>query len=285
MAEVVVRELPGAWNFRDVADAAAGLRPGRLFRSSELSRLDDDGRAALLSLGITDVADLRATREVARRGPGLVPDGIDVHLLPFPDLGDQQDGDPNGDPDDGESPHEHAFRRMLAGEGGESDDSGQSPAEAAASYMTDEYRQFPTRNGAQRALHRVVTLLGEGRPVLTHCFAGKDRTGFVIATVLETVGIDRDVIVADYLRSNDSVAQLRERITDMLQQRSDTELTAEVVKFTEARLSDEVLGVRAEYLDAARRTIDETFGSLDGYLRDAGITAVDVDRLRGALLA
>ena len=59
----------------------AGLRPGRLFRSSELSRLDDDGRATLRRLGITDVADLRAAREVARRGPGLVPDGVEVHLL------------------------------------------------------------------------------------------------------------------------------------------------------------------------------------------------------------
>ena len=277
MAEAL-RELSGAWNFRDVADGTAGLRPGRLFRSGELSRLDDDGRATLLQLGITDVADLRATREVARRGPGLVPDGIDVHLLPFPDLGDD-------DPDDGESPHEHAFRRMLAGEDGESDGSGESPAEAAARYMIDEYRQFPTRNGAQRALSHVITLLAGGRPVLTHCFAGKDRTGFVIATVLETIGIDHDVIVADYLRSNESVAQLRERIAEMIQQRTDTELTPEVVKFTEARLSDEVLGVRAEYLDAARRTIDETFGSLDTYLRDAGITAADVDRLRGALLA
>jgi protein-tyrosine phosphatase len=278
MAEVGVRELPGAWNFRDVADETGGLRPGRLFRSSELSRLDDDGRATLRRLGITDVADLRATREVARRGPGLVPDGIDVHLLPFPDLGDKE-------PTDGEAPHESAFRKLFEGEAGEPDDSGGSPAEAAARYMTDEYRQFPTRNGAQRALHRVVTLLGTGRPVLTHCFAGKDRTGFVIATVLETIGIDRDVIVADYLRSNHSVAQLRERITEMLQQRSDTELIPEVVKFTEARLSDEVLGVRAEYLDAARRTIDETFGSLEGYLRDAGITAADVDRLHSALLA
>jgi len=276
-----VRELPGAWNFRDVADGTAGLRPGRLFRSSELSRLEDNGRETLRRLGITDVADLRANREVARRGPGLVPDGIDVHLLPFPDLGDDGGDD---EPDGGEAPHEHAFRRMLTGEGGESDESGESAAEAAARYMIDEYRQFPTRNGAQRALHRVVTLLAAGRPVLTHCFAGKDRTGFVIATVLEVIGLDRDVIVADYLRSNDSVAQLREQITEMIQHRSDTELTPEVVKFTEARLSDEVLGVRSEYLAAARRTIDETFGSLDGYLRDAGITAADIDRLRRALL-
>ena len=152
-------------------------------------------------------------------------------------------------------------------------------------YMVDEYRQFPTRNGAQRALHRVVTLLAAGRPVLTHCFAGKDRTGFVVATVLETVGIDRDTIVADYLRSNDSVAELRARISEMIQQRPETEVTSEVMTFTEARLSDGVLGVRPEYLAAARQTIDERFGSLDAYLSDAGITGADVDRLRRALLA
>jgi protein-tyrosine phosphatase len=273
-----LRELPGAWNFRDVADGATALRPGRLFRSSELSRLDDDGRATLRRLGITDVADLRASREVARRGPGLVPDGIDVHLLPFPDLG-------NDEPDDGEAPHEHAFRRMLSGEGGESNESGESAAETAARFMIDEYRQFPTRNGAQRALSHVITLLAAGRPVLTHCFAGKDRTGFVVATALEAIGLDRDVIVADYLRSNDSIPQLRERITEMIQQRSDTELTPEVVKFTEARLSDEVLGVREEYLTTARRTIDEAYGSLDNYLRDSGITEADIDRLHSALMA
>ena len=267
-----VRELSGAWNFRDVADGATALRPGRLFRSSELSRLDDDGRATLRRLGITDVADLRASREVARRGPGRVPDGVDIHLLPFPDLGEAET--------DGQAPHEHAFQRLLTN--GESDE---SVNETATRYMIDEYRQFPTRNGAQRALHRVITLLAAGRPVLTHCFAGKDRTGFVVATLLETVGVDRDTIVADFLRSNDAVPQLRAHIYEMIRQRSDAELTPEVVTFTEARLSDGVLGVREEYLAAARQTIDEEFGSLDGYLRDAGITEADVDRLRAALLA
>ena len=61
-------------------------------------------------------------------------------------------------------------------------------------------------------------------------------------------------------------------------------MTPELISFTEARLSEEVLGVRAEYLDAARRTIDDNFGSLDGYFRSAGITAADVTRLRDALL-
>jgi protein-tyrosine phosphatase len=278
MPEATLRNLPGAWNFRDVADSATALRPGLLFRSSELSRLDDDGRATLRRLGITDVADLRASREVARRGPGLVPDGVEIHLLPFPDLADQED------PDDA-APHEHAFQRMLTGESDQSDRSDESINVAAARFMTDEYRQFPTRNGAQRALHRVITLLADGRPLLTHCFAGKDRTGFVVATVLEAIGVDRDTIVADFLRSNDAAPQLRARISEMIQQRQDTELTPEVVTFTEARLSDGVLGVREEYLAAARQTIEEQFGSLDAYLRAAGISGSDVDRLRGALLA
>jgi protein-tyrosine phosphatase len=272
-----LRELSGAWNFRDVADGASALRPGRLFRSGELSRLDDDGRATLRQLGITDVADLRARREVTRRGPGLVPDGVEIHLLPFPDLGAEESDT------DGQAPHEAAFQRLLTGEG--ADEPERSVNEAATAYMIDEYREFPTRNGAQQALHRVVALLAAGRPVLTHCFAGKDRTGFVVATVLETIGIDRDTIVADFLRSNDAAPQLRARISEMISQRQDTELTPEVVTFSEARLSDGVLGVREEYLAAARQTIDEEFGSLDAYLRASGISESDVERLHGALLA
>jgi protein-tyrosine phosphatase len=266
---VIVPILDGAWNFRDVADAA-GVRPGRFFRSSELSNLDDDGRAELRRLGITDVADLRSSREVERRGPGRVPHGVAVHLLPFPDLAAETDG---------ESPHEHAWTRMMTER-----TSDESVGDAAAEYMTEEYRRFPTLPGAQRAVRQVISLLAAGHPVITHCFAGKDRTGFTVAVVLESVGVDRDAIVADYLRSNDAVPQLRDRILDMMSQRAGLGMTPEAATFAEARLSDDVLGVREEYLDAARQTIDENFGSLDAYLRAADVSTDDVDKLRTALL-
>ncbi len=77
------------------------MRPGRLFRSSELSTLDEDGRDLLRQLGIFDVADLRSPREVERRGPGRVHDDVAIHLLPFLDLAEDADG---------EAPHEHSFR-------------------------------------------------------------------------------------------------------------------------------------------------------------------------------
>lgn len=259
-------ELSGAWNFRDVAQTAE-VRSGRLFRSSELSALSEQGRQRLTELRITDVADLRSPREVERRGPGLVPDGVVVHLLPFPDVAAV----------DGEAPHEASFQKMMTEKPDDED-----VAIAAARYMTEEYLRFPTLGGAQRAVRQVVSLLADGRPVITHCFAGKDRTGFTVATVLEAVGVDRDAVTADFLLSNDAVPQLREQILDSLRGRA--EETPEVITFAEARLTDEVLGVREDYLDAARRTIVENYGSLPDYLEAAGVTAEQVAALRTQLL-
>jgi protein-tyrosine phosphatase len=262
---VGVGELSGAWNFRDVAEAT-GVRPGRFFRSSELSRLSDDGRRRLIELGITDVADLRSPRELERRGAGHVPDGVAVHLLPFPDVSAV----------DGAAPHEATFQKMMSEKPDDED-----VAAAAGRFMTEEYLRFPTFGGAQRAVRQVISLLANERPVITHCFAGKDRTGFTVATVLEAIGVDRDAILADFLRSNDAVSQLRERILESVRDHSETE---ETITFAEARLTDEVLGVREDYLDAARRSIEENYGSLPDYLAAAGVTAEDVGRVRAALL-
>ncbi len=220
----------------------------------------------LRRLGITDVADLRSPREVERRGPGAVGAGIEVHLLPFPDVSAV----------DGEAPHEATFQKMMTEKPDDED-----IAVAAGRFMTEEYLRFPTLGGAQRAVRQVVSLLADGRPVIAHCFAGKDRTGFTVATVLEAVGVPRDAVLADFLRSNDAVPQLREQILDSVRNHSET---AEVITFAEARLTDEVLGVREEYLDAARRSIEVNYGGLRGYLTAAGVSEEDVARLRTALL-
>jgi protein-tyrosine phosphatase len=262
---VDIGELSGAWNFRDVAEAT-GVRPGRFFRSSELSHLDDSGREAIRQLGITDVADLRSAREVERHGPGLVPSGVEVHLLHFHEVSAV----------DGEAPHEAAFQKMM----GEKPDD-EDIAVAARRFMTEEYLRFPTLGGAQRAVRHVISLLADERPVIAHCFAGKDRTGFTVATVLDAIGVDRDAVVADFLRSNNAVPRLREQILTSIRERTDT---AEEVTFAEARLTDAVLGVQEDYLDASRRSIEQNYGSLQGYLDAAGVTADDLTRVRNALL-
>ena len=264
-------KLSGAWNFRDVTQTA-GISPGRLFRSSELSKLDDAGRAALTEIGVTDVADLRSPAELARRGPGAVPGDVVLHHLPFPEVSHS-----HSDSDEpAEAPHETAWQKMMT------EYSDEEPAEAGQRWMTNEYERFPTLGGAQRAVRKVITLLADGRAVLVHCFAGKDRTGFAVAIALEAAGIDQDAILTDYLRSNDATARLREHIVATTRSREG--VTDEVVSFMESRLTDEVLGVREQYLSTSRRVVEENYGGLDAYLRACEVSADDVVRLRTALV-
>ena len=264
-------KLSGAWNFRDVTQTA-GIAPGRLFRSSELSKLDEAGRAALTEIGVTDVADLRSPAELARRGPGAVPDDVVLHHLPFPEVSHS-----HSDSDEpAEAPHETAWQKMMT------EYSDEEPAEAGQRWMTNEYERFPTLGGAQRAVRKVITLLADGRAVLVHCFAGKDRTGFAVAIALEAAGVDQDAILTDYLRSNDATARLREHIVATTRSREG--VTDEVVSFMESRLTDEVLGLREQYLSTSRRVVEENYGGLDAYLRACEVSADDVARLRTALV-
>jgi len=266
-------KLSGAWNFRDVADTA-GIAPGRLFRSSELNKLDDVGRGLLTEIGVTDVADLRSQAELQRRGPGAVPEDVVIHHLPFPEVSLSH---PDSDEPAGEAPHETAWQKMMA------EYSDEEPAAAGQRWMTGEYEHFPTLAGAQRAVHRIITLLAADRPVLVHCFAGKDRTGFAVAVALEAAGVDRDAILTDYLHSNTATTRLREHILETTRSREG--VTDEVVSFMQSRLTDEVLGVREQYLSASRRVVDENYGGLAGYLQAAGVTDADVTALRARLKA
>lgn len=259
----MIADVSGAWNCRDVTHAT-GIRPGRFFRSSELSGLDPNGRAALGRLGVTDVADLRSITEVERHGGSAVPDGVVVHRLAF----------------DGEhaAPHEHAFERMLTDK---PDD--EEPLAAARRFMIEEYERFSALPGTRTAVGQVIRMIGDGRSVLVSCFAGKDRTGLAVAAVLEAVGLDDDLIRADFLASNESVADLRERIVRTIGERSEI-ATPELLDYVRSRLDDRVLGVREEYLDAARKTIDGQYGSLRGFLEAAGVDDDAVRRARTALL-
>src|SRR3546814_4485370 len=52
-------------------------------------------------------------------------------------------------------------------------------------------------------LHLLVEAIIAGEmPMLVHCTAGKDRTGVTIAVLLLALGVSREDVVRDYLRSD-----------------------------------------------------------------------------------
>lgn len=245
--------LSGAWNFRDVTDLKTDegrcVGSGFLFRSSELSNLDDSGAQDLVNLGVTDIFDVRDYKEIDHSGTDRAPTGIEVHVLPF-DLRP-----------DGKAPHEMTHEEYVA---------------SRTNYMIGVYESMPALPGAMSCVDQVIKLLGTAdRRLLVHCAAGKDRTGWVVSVVLGALGVRAEEIMADYLRSNADIGKLREHLKKIYAPPEGSE---------PIEISDDLLGVREDYLEAAQKVMTEQFGSLDGYLEACRVTKEDLKRLRARLL-
>ncbi|MFE6996219.1 tyrosine-protein phosphatase [Microbacterium sp. NPDC057659] len=80
---MTIESIPGVFGLRDIGGmpAAGGrTRRGRLFRSGELSGVDDDG-ARMLRAGVRRIVDLRSDDEVASAATA-VP-GVDIVRVPL----------------------------------------------------------------------------------------------------------------------------------------------------------------------------------------------------------
>lgn len=155
----------GALNFRDTGGLpalGARTRAGVLFRSGNLARLTDTGRAVLRDLEICRIVDLREDDEVAYEPSRLA--SLDVETLRIPlFLGSTAS----------------FFVDDLS--------------------LSEMYRGLI--DGAPERIVAVVRAVLGARPALVHCTVGKDRTGVTVALMLAAVGVERDAVVADYART------------------------------------------------------------------------------------
>ncbi|WP_407319292.1 tyrosine-protein phosphatase [Isoptericola halotolerans] len=109
--------------------------------------------------------------------------------------------------------------------------------------------------GAAHLVAGVRAVAEDPSPVLVHCTAGKDRTGVLVALVLDLVGVDRASIVADYVRTDASMPQvlLRARATARAPRR-DTHVVAALppeLLTAPAHAVEAVLDVLAAHDDGA----------------------------------
>ena len=154
-------------------------RWGRLFRADALHELTSDDVDRLRDLGLRTVVDLRTERELARTGRGpLEPEDVAFHHLAV-----VQEGVPG---------------RRHPRRSGRAASRWPPPPRPATTWPS---ATSGTSTSGRHSLVGALTLLGgdEHYPLVFHCAAGKDRTGVLAALVLEIVGVDRDVIVADYV--------------------------------------------------------------------------------------
>ena len=96
-------------------------------------------------------------------------------------------------------------------------------------------------------------------PQLFHCTAGKDRTGWAAALLLDLAGVDRDLIVEDYLLTNTFSVATREKYLGLVRDN----LGGDKVEVYER-----VMVADTDYLDAAYAAVESEYGAMDRYLTD-----------------
>src|SRR3954447_14439180 len=210
--------LQGASNFRDLGGYASSdgrhVRWRQLFRSNHLGQLTESDIATVRKLGVRTAFDFRGRDE---RMTGLCAvDEITVHSVPI---------EPSVVP---------ALRARVV--------AGRLTADDALDLMRESYRNY-VRSHTPRFRVLFDHLLQDQAPLVIHCTAGKDRTGLACALMLHALDVPNDVILEDYLFTN----QLYRRETA-----AHPDLPGEVVQ---------AIGtVQASFLAAAFDTMCQDFG-------------------------
>jgi protein-tyrosine phosphatase len=144
-----------------------------------------------------------------------------------------------------------------------------------AEQMRATYRRLVVGDAARAAYATFLrTVLDPDRtPVLFHCTAGKDRTGWAATVLLLAAGVDEDGAMEEFLAVNPAV---RAVFAPLLAQLDDLgEDSSVLVPFLE---------VRPDYLQAAFDQVRATYGSFDGYLREGlGLSPLEIEGLRRTL--
>ena len=215
--------LSGASNFRDLGGYAGAqglpVRWRRLFRSDHLAALTADDAETLRRLGVTRAFDFRGVHERAAV-PYELP-GVTQVALPIEPTVVQRMKD-----------------LLDAGEA-------VTPAQTVG-LMQQTYRAF-VHDNAPRFAGLFAHLLESDAPLVFHCTAGKDRTGFAAALILLALGVPREVVMQDYLLTNDFY-----RMPALDESRAPRAVL------------DVLWRVQADFLDAALHTVDEDYGGADG---------------------
>jgi protein tyrosine/serine phosphatase len=127
-----------------------------------------------------------------------------------------------------------------------------------------------------RIAHALQHLAEGDGPFVFHCMAGKDRTGVLAAILLAALGVNDDTIGADYA--------LTERSIDPAftwAKANDADWAAWLTRVEPTGLLTAHAEVIVEFLALVRAD----YGTIDDYLRNAGLNAGTVQALRERYLA
>ena len=249
----------GIANFRDLGGyrTANGeqVKWGVLYRAGTFTHSSATDLHDLQQLHLATLIDFRSSGE-KQEEPNHLPDPTGFAVVEIPTL------------DDG--------NKALVGEVMERVETGNFDDFDPHAAMIKANRQFANEFTPQFRQFIHTVLDADGAPVLWHCSAGKDRTGFAAAILLRILGVPMDIVLQDYLASKEHALEARKSQLLLLR----------VFKGSEA--ADKLaimMGVEAAWLEAAFEEIDQRWGSFNSYVSlGLELSSADVARLKHNLL-
>lgn len=251
--------IEGAINLRDFGGYHTTdnkqIREGQLYRCGSMSEIPQHAWDDFAALNIGVICDLRSLEE-SEEAPTPVERPFDcrIHIPIWPGSSNQ-------------------FQQSV-------DEKQRRPKkEDFINFMETVTREI-ARDHVEAYKQLMRELIATESGFLLHCTAGKDRTGIGAALILTLLGVDREVIIHDYLVSNEA-----SELADRMRRRMEENMRKEGL---EPKINDEIIrvlsGVRAEYLHGAFAEIDQHYGGIHGYMEAIGITAAEEKHLRDRLL-
>ncbi len=257
MTDNIFIPVEGAINLRDFGGHTTtdgrNVKTGLLFRCGLMTEIEEHAYDAFAELDIGVICDLRSEDEaIDHPTPDHPAFAGRVHIPIWPGSSDQ-------------------FQQTIRD---------QAPVkEDFINFMKDITREI-VRDHPHAYKQLMEELLGTDRGFLLHCSAGKDRTGVGAAIILLTLGCDEETIVNDYMTSNKSKALAERAKKRMMERMKESGFPGEPDESVLHVLS----GVREEYLHGAIQEMHDTFGGIDGYLEEIGISQAEKAALQGRLL-
>jgi protein-tyrosine phosphatase len=254
--------IPTVPNLRDVGGyktaSGATVARGIAYRSDTFNPMSAGEIKKLERLGLKNDYDLRTVSEV-KAMPDEMPPGVKYHLLNV--LADEK-GAAAAELE--ALLHQPKKANVVLGGG-----------KIEAMFM-QVYRAFITLPSAKESYRALFRDLADPQmaPGVFHCTTGKDRTGWAAAALLTLLGVPKETVLADYMRTNDyTLPQFRHAID------------AFVAGGGERSIALAVLGVKPEYLEASLDEMQKQYGSIEKYFSEGlGIDAVGQQALRERFL-
>ena len=191
-----VLNIEGVINFRDLGGYANAqgqlVKWGKCYRSGQLDRMTEQGVAQMSALAVQTVIDLRFADET-ERFPTMQAAFADAQIIAW------QDNSDNLDVSERSKSMQMSWQESL-----ESNDAGKVREVMRVNY--------PKKLYSHRAIYRtlLLKLIAGDTPLVFHCAAGKDRTGVAAALILSLLGVSNQVIVEDYLLTQQQIGPLFE---------------------------------------------------------------------------